>query len=236
MQALTLINLCAREYNDILFARIAKSPSGNVANWLDYLNDAQRAVALARPDSNSVTETIQLIPGSRQTIPATAVRLMDVSRNRGSDGLFSGDTIRMAERDVQDMVSRSWHRTPTGTIIRELFYNDKKDPRTYWVRPAVPPAPSTVWIEITTSKLPADLTDADTDAIALPDTYGTPMQQWMLYRAYSLATQAVNQYQRATSYFSAFFNILGVKLRNDMWLSPNAPDILPKVEAERGDR
>ena len=49
MQALTLINLAAREYQDIAFERIAK------ASWLAWLNDAQRNVVLVRPDANAVT-------------------------------------------------------------------------------------------------------------------------------------------------------------------------------------
>lgn len=236
MQAITLINLCAREYNDVSFTRIRKDATAgtNPANWLDYLNDAQRALMIVRPDANAVTESVKLVAGTRQTLPNDSLRLLDVSRNMGIDGTVVGNTIRLAERDAQDMVRRDWHKK-TGVVIRDVYYNDKKDPDVFWVSPAVPSTPD-VYIEITTSKMPTEVSDADTDAIGVSDIYATAMQQWMLYRAYALATQALNQWQRAQFYFSSFFNVLGVKMRNDMWNSPNTPDILPPMEAISGSR
>jgi hypothetical protein len=233
MQAIRLINLCAREYQDTAFVRIAKSPSGNTANWLDLLNDAQRAVVLARPDANPVTSAVLLVAGTRQTLPSGKMRLLDVSRNMGSNGTTPGDTIRLAERDVQDMVNRSWHNAQPQTRVREVFYNDKKDPLVYWVYPPIAVG-ATVYIEVTTSDPPTDVTDADNGAITLSDTYASPLQAWMLYRAFSMQSQAVGLAQRAQGYFASFFNLLGVKLRNDMIYSPNEPDILPGVQ--RGAR
>jgi hypothetical protein len=223
MQAITLINLCAREYQDVLFERITK------AKWLDYLNDAQRAIVLVRPDANSVTAAVQLAAGTRQTLPAAALRLLDASRNMGSQGTTAGDTIRFAEREVHDIVSRSWHKSAPTPVVREIFYNDKNDPRAYWVYPPVPSG-TAVFIEITTSNVPTEVTDADNGAITLSDVYAAPMQHWMLYRVYLLATQALNQFQRAQFYFSSFFNLLGVKARNDMFFSPNEPAVLPGAQ------
>lgn len=232
MLAITLINLAAREYQDVGFERIAKNAAGaaitNGANWLDLLNDAQRAVAIARPDASATTAAVLLVAGTKQSLPTGGFRLLDVSRNMGSTGLVAGDTIRLAERDVQDMVARSWHKNPVGTVIRDVFYNDKKDPLTFWVTPPVPSG-GAVYIEITYAKGPTDVTDADAGSITLSDTYATAMQQWMLFRAYSMATQALNQFQRAQFYFGAFFNVLGVKMKNDMWFSPNNPSINPPV-------
>lgn len=226
MQAIDLINLCAREYNDVAFARIAKSPSGNLANWLDYLNDAQRAVVLARPDANAVTESVLLAAGTRQTLPSGGLQLLDASRNMGTTGTAPGDTVRFAERDVQDMVSRRWHKAQVGTTIRDVFYNDKKDPLVYWVTPPVGSGVS-VYLEISYAKVPTAVTNADAGAINISDAYAAPLQMWMLYRGFSLATQAMNQFQRAQSYFAAFFNLLNVKMRNDMFFSPNQSDVFP---------
>jgi hypothetical protein len=232
MLAISLINLCAREYQDVAFERIAKNAAGaaltNGANWLDLLNDAQRAVVLARPDANSVTESIQLAAGTRQALPAGALRLLDVSRNMGSDGLTPGRAVRFAERDVQDMVDRDWHTGAPGSVVRDVFYNDKKDPLAFWVRPRIAAA-ATVHIEATLSKPPTDVTDADAGSITISDVYASPLQAWMLFRAYSMATQAMNQFQRAQFYLGTFYNMLGVKMRNDVFFSPNAPDILPAM-------
>ena len=237
MLALTLIQLCAREYQDIAYERIARdatsATSTNQQNWLDLLNSAQRAVVLARPDANAVTESVLLVAGTKQTLPAGAYRLLDVTRNMGVAGTTAGDTIRLAERDVQDMVNRSWHGATAAaatTVVRDVFYNDKKDPLVYWVKPKIPTSPA-VYIEITTSKAPTDVAIADvaTGNITISDAYAGPMQEWMLFRAYMMATQALNQFQRAQFHLATFFNLLGIKMKNDMFESPNAPDIFPAV-------
>jgi hypothetical protein len=49
------------------------------------------------------------------------------------------------------------------------------------------------------------------------------MQSWMLYRYYALATQALNQFQRAQWHFKSFFNLLGVKVQADMFTGRARP-------------
>ena len=50
---------------------------------LEWLNDAQRAVCLLRPDASVLNHSVQLIPGTRQEI--TGRRLVSISRNMGVD-------------------------------------------------------------------------------------------------------------------------------------------------------
>lgn len=240
MLALTLINLCSREYQDVGFERIGRDATSfttsNGQNWLDLLNDAQRAVVLARPDANAVTESVLLIAGTRQTLPSGSYRLLDVTRNMGVAGTTAGDTIRMADRDMQDMVNRSWHAATAAavtTVVRDVFYNDKKDPLTFWVKPKIPTTPA-VYIEITTSKVPTDVSIANvtSGSIQISEAYASAMQEWMLFRAYMMATQALNQFQRAQFHLSTFFNLLGIKMKNDMFESPNAPDTFPAFASD----
>lgn len=225
MQAIELINLCAREYNDSTFQRIAKSGSAGV-NWLQFLNDAQRAVVLVRPDANPVTQAVLLVPGTRQALPSGGLRLLDATRNMGSAGTVAGDAVRVADRQSMDTALRSWHTAPPSTKVREVLYDEKKDPTTFWVNPPAPLTPS-VYIEIIFSKSPTDVTDADSGAITISDTYVPALIEWMLYRAYSLATQALNQQQRANFKYQTFFNLLGVKLRGDIFTGASAENLYP---------
>jgi hypothetical protein len=224
VKALALINLCAREYNDTSFARVAKAPSGNTANWLDWLNDAQRAVVLARPDAAGVTQNITLVDGTKQALPAGSVKLLGVVRNRGVAGTQAGRTIVLIDRDTKDASSKTWHSKTASVTIDEVIYDDRRSPLTFYTDP---PATAGTQIEVELAKSPTDVTDADAGDISLPDTYAPAMEAWMLFRAYAMNTQSTGQLQRAGGYFTQFFNLLGVKARGEMWDSAYARGQLP---------
>ena len=46
-----------------------------------WINDAQREVALIKPDAAAMNETIPLVAGTKQSIPALGNRLLRVVRN-----------------------------------------------------------------------------------------------------------------------------------------------------------
>lgn len=234
MKALVLIQNCAREYSDAAYGRIAKASASGV-NWLDLLNDAQRTVVLVRPDAGGSTENITLAAGSRQALPAGALRLLGVTRNMGADGATPGKTIRFVERQSKDDVNPDWHTATASAVIKEVVYDDKKNPLVFYVSP---PATGSPRIEVELAKTPTDIVTADVDTadIGLADVYAGPMQAWMLHRAYAIATQSANQYQRAVFYYQSFFNQLGVKIRADMFFAPSAPNMLPSGAQPPGSR
>jgi hypothetical protein len=227
VKAIVLINLCAREYNDVGFVRIKKSDAVQ-PNWLDLLNDAQRAVALVRPDSNSVTSSVLLVAGTRQPLPSGSQRLLKVNRNMGVDGTTAGRVIRLVDHATQDDVDLDWHLATAGVRVKDIVYDDKKDPLTFFVRPQMTPP---WYVELILSKLPVDVTDPDNGLITLPDVYSGPMQAWMLHRAYAMQTQAAGLLQRSQFYFSSFFQQLGVKLRGDLFVAQGAAPQLPAQAA-----
>jgi hypothetical protein len=231
MKALQVINLCAREYNDPAFERIGRDADApavaNGHNWLDLLNDGQRAICLVRPDANALTAAIQLAAGTKQAIPATASRLIDVTRNMGVAGATPGRTIRFGERGVEDMVDPDWHTADTSIVVKDVLYDDKKDPTIFWTVPPVPASPA-VYIEVVLAATPDDVEDADADTdINLGDIYAVALQHWMLYRAYAMQVQSTITFERAKFFFAAFFNVLGVKIRADMFVAASAAGMFP---------
>lgn len=48
-----------------------------------WVNDAQREIALLKPDATAVNETVEMVTGTKQEIPAAGNRLLDVVRNMG---------------------------------------------------------------------------------------------------------------------------------------------------------
>lgn len=225
MKALTLIQLCAQDYSDIAYERIKKAPSAeNHPNWLDWLNDAQRAVVLVRPDANSLTTNLTLVVGPKQSVPTGYTRIIAVTRNMGADGATSGRAVNLVDGSELSAVNENWYSAAPKSPVRDLIYSDKKDPLTFWVSP---PAVAGWKLEATLAKNPTDVADADTGDITLSDNYAAAMQSWMLFKAYSKATQAAGHLQRAQTHFTSFFNLLGVKLRGDMWTAALAPQTLP---------
>jgi hypothetical protein len=229
--ALDVIALCARDYNDVAYGRIKKSAADGNPNWLDWLNDAQRAVVLVRPDASSVVQNIALVAGTKQSIPATASRLLGVVRNMGSDGATPGKSIRLVDRQTMDDFNRDWYTATPAAAVDEVIYDDKKAPRTFWV---TPPLSGATNIEVELSIFPVAVTDPDAGTISLSDIYAGPMQAWMLHRAYGMQTQALNMMQRSQFYFSSFFNQLGVKIRGEMFFAPASAGQMPMGAPDGG--
>lgn len=137
---------------------------------VEWLNDAQMAVAKFLPASCSRLDSIKLKPGTRQSIETIAAvdckpgdgssppgaiygkQFLHLLRNMGSDGVSPGRAIRVGDRRRKDVQSPNWH-TVNGTEIVQFFF-DPQTPRYFYVSPAVPASPS-VWVEAAFTAQPA---------------------------------------------------------------------------------
>lgn len=129
-----------------------------LVNWL---NDAQDAIAKYLPAQCSRLDTIKLKPGTRQSIdiitpancknqdgqaPAANIygnRFLAPVRNMGADGLTPGKAVRMVDRDVLDGQDPDWHTRADSKVNSVVF--DELTPRNFWVTPG---AGANVWLEI----------------------------------------------------------------------------------------
>lgn len=175
--------------------------------WTD---DAQRAVAVARPDSSPSQRVVTLAAGTKQDTPADCFKLMDVVRNVASDGVTPGRAIRLIEREVLDQFDPSWHAGTKKSEVRHFTVDDRA-PNTYFV---YPPALAGTKIEVLLSQKPATV-DALTDDLALADMYFDPMVDWVMYRAYGKDTEFTSNPAQQAMYLSSFANKLGIKLTKD---------------------
>jgi hypothetical protein len=132
-------------------------PEAELVNWL---NDAQVAIAKYLPDECTVSGALKLANGTRQMIetvatadfklpsgaaPAVAIngnRFVAPLRNMGADGLTPGRAIRLVDRDDLDSQDPDWH-TRTGTAVASVMY-DEMTPRVFWISPAAPGK----WVDI----------------------------------------------------------------------------------------
>jgi hypothetical protein len=190
-----------------------------------WLNDGQREVAMYRPDSMSTNFTMTCATGSKQSIPATGTKLINVVRNANS---ANKRAMRMVEREVLDSQTPGWHNLSTVTEAVHYMF-DPRDPKVFYV---YPPVANTVQLDIVYSALPTAIAEpADgaayttiTGDLTVPDIFANAVLDYILYRAYSKDSEYAGNMARAQSHYTAFANSMGIEVKGLLAASPNIPN------------
>lgn len=214
---------------------------GTTRRWskeelLDYLNQGQRFVVTLRPDLTASNESVQLVAGTKQTLPAGGLRWLDMKRNMGTDGATPGRAIRYIEREELDQINPDWHTATANAVVRHWLF-DERDPQTAYVYPPQP-AVSPGQVEAVFTKAPTNAeingvggSTQDT-AIDIDDIYEPTLFNYMVFRALSKETEA-QAFIKASGYYELALNTLGLKVQIDRRLDPDkhAPPVQTKPEA-----
>ena len=104
-------------YGDTAYDRISTT------TWIKYLNASIRALILVRPDAGATKVEVQLTAGVVQTLPSAALRLLDITRNMGTDGLTAGKIITPVDRKHLDYSNLLWPAA-TGEVAIDNFSYD----------------------------------------------------------------------------------------------------------------
>ena len=192
-------------------AKIILQDSGAVryanASLLKFFNDGQREVVLHRPDANVAAATFACANGSKQALPAAALRLINVIRNT------SGRAVSPVDRSMLDQNLPNWHEKIAGVAGIEHFVYEATDPKNFYV---FPKAYSTIPTDIAISNF-----SSATTVIGLDDVYANCLTDYVLYRAYQIDSAEGNM-SRSGMHFQAFLQSLGVKTKSDAAASPRA--------------
>jgi len=187
------------------------------AELLKFFNDAQKEVVLHRPDANMQNDaTFDCVAGSKQTIPTTGLRLVDVVRNVG------GRAITQVDRKILDETLPDWHETTADATRKiEHFIFDPADPKHFYVYPK---ATAAFDLEIIYSAAPSEISisnfNTDTTVISLDDVYANAILDYVLYRAYQKDSEFAGNAQRAMMHYQGFSNALGIKTQADAAIAP----------------
>lgn len=200
----------AELYADTDYARIS------TATWIKYLNAAIRTLILVRPDAGAVTESVLLVAGTKQTLPAVSLKLLDITRNMGADGSTAGKIITPSDRKHIDYSNLLWPNATGDTVVENYAY-DNNVPRIFYVTPPVASSPD-VYVEMSTSQLPTTITDT-TDDDGVDDIFFEPIVQYMLYKGFSGDDEG-SETQKAMTHFETFFNLLQIELKNSTQVNP----------------
>ena len=191
-----------------------------VPDWIKYLNASIRALILVRPDAGAQTSNVQLVAGVLQTLPTDALRILDITRNMGVDGLTAGKIITPTDRKHLDYSNLLWPAATGDTAVDNFSY-DKENPRIYYVTPPIH-ATTAVYVEMQVSQLPTAVTSTSS-ALGINDVFFEPVVQYMLYKAFSADDEDV-EFQKATQFMQNFFNLLQVEYATSQAAGPESKE------------
>lgn len=187
---------------------------------LDWLNDGQREIALFKPNVFVKNTTVQLVAGTKQSLPADGVSLIDVVRNMGTNGSTPGAAIRVVTREILDAQISNWHSSTASAVVKHYVYTPL-DPKTFYVYPPQPTGAGTQnQAEVVYVASPTDATLVST--ITIDDIYMTALLNYILFRAYTKDAEYANNAQLAQLYYTQYQAILQGKTASELAANPNA--------------
>jgi len=187
-----------------------------------WINDAQREIALLKPDASAKNTTITLVEGTKQDIPSDGNRLLRAVRNMSAASGGTGKrSVRLVQREVLDAQTPDWHDPLVSgdaahtNIVKHYIY-DEQNPRNFYVYPGVS---GDAYLEIIYSANPS--TVAQGDNLDIPDIYANAVMNYVLYMAYMKDAEYAGNNQRAASHFQIFTTSVTGKGQVDALTTPN---------------
>jgi len=200
-----------------------------VAELVLWVNDAQRDLALLKPDATATNTTVTLVTGTKQSIPTAGNRLLNVVRNMSAAASGTGKrAVRLVDRTVLDAQTPDWHDPAvTGgaahtTVVKHFVY-DETNPRDFYVYPGVA---GNAYLEIVYSANPA--TVAQNGNLAIPDIFANAIMNYVLYMAYMKDAEFAGNAQRAGTHYQLFTASVTGKAQIDAISNPNADSSVPR--------
>lgn len=183
--------------------------------WTDtelvgWVNDAQRSIAVVKPNASATTASFACAAGTKQTLPADALYLIDVVRNLGG----TRRAIRCVARSILDAESPDWHGAAEVSICRAFAYDDRQGVTFY----VFPPLAAATAIEVVYSTAPAAVTLGG--SLTIPDMYSPAVLDYIMYRALSKDVDYAANVGQAETYRVRFLETLGMR---DMQESAHRP-------------
>mgnify|MGYP007032655957 CR=1 FL=1 len=200
-----------------------------------WVNDAQREIALLKPDASAKNETVTLTAGTKQEIPSGGNRLLRAVRNMSAASNGTGKrSVRLVSREVLDAQTPDWHDpSVTGdaahtSVVKHYIY-DEANPRNYYVYPGVS---GDSYLEIIYSANPATVTQSDN--LDIPDIFANAVMNYVLYMAYMKDAEYAGNSQRAANHYQLFTTSVTGKGQVDAMTTPNVEAARPSSMTPMG--
>lgn len=218
--------------------------------FVDWLNDAQRAIHTYLPAACSRVDSVRMVPGTLQSIasipasyckpgdgtvpvdPIAGSLLIDISCFMGADGMTEGLAIRNITdgRDVLDDISPSWRSSKA--LVPKNFIYDPRTPRNFLLHPGAH-ATTPVWVRMHYVAMPTPVADggapgselyahtgASTVIIGVPEEYSADIVNYICARALMKNAQYVNT-TNAMAFANLFMGAINAKAQAIAGYNPN---------------
>lgn len=172
--------------------------------WLDtmllgYINSAERAACLLRPELYTARDAVELVAGVEQQLPAGSTALLRVERN-----VASGRVCRLVDFSLVDAGQPFW---PAAT--EEVDATDYTvDPRDRTRFRVLPPNDGTGQLLVFRGVVPPPLSSVGS-TINLEDTFEDPIKQFVLGECYAANTKR-QDLAKAGAARAEFARMLGI--------------------------
>lgn len=179
------------------------------ATLLGFLNSAERAACLLRPELYTVKGNVSLAAGTEQSLPAGSTALFRAFHN-----VTSKRAVRLVDQAIVDAI------TPFGpAATQEVDVTDYSlDPRERTRYRVWPPNTGTGALVVLRGAVPTAIA-AVGNAINLDDIYEDPLKQFVLCEAYSANTKR-QDLGKAGAAFNRFTQLLGVSAQSAAAVMP----------------
>ncbi len=203
-------------------ARVILKDTGATKRWSDadfvkFASDGQREIAAYKPEAYVKNQSVQLVSGSKQTVPTDCSVFIEITRNMGTNGTTAGSAVRLVDRKSLDQTKPTWMTVAAASAIKNYVFN-ALDPLHFYT---YPPSDGTGYVEMIYDAIPPALT-ATNDALVVGDMYAVAMMNYLLYRAYSIDASHAANAELAMAYFNAFQAAVGAKAQSEANRNPNA--------------
>ena len=205
MQAKPIIDTAARQLSDTGNTRWSREALADYLSWVI----AEMAGLL--PDSVAELDTMKLVDGAEQDMPADVIRWMGGVRNMGSDGATPGRAVHNGDLATQEAFDPDWINRKPKNVVRDVFFT-LSAPRKFYVAPPVTTASGDVHLQFKAARQPPDGETINADeATELPvtDDYFNVVLNGVL--AYALGEDTGDaDAQLADRYAQSFYQALGI--------------------------
>lgn len=194
------------------------------AEMLGWGNEGQREIVKYKPEACVTHAARQMTGGTKQTLPAGAVRLIDVPRNMGSNGATPGRAIIYTPRAVLDECIPDWHTHSTSTTAKRYAY-DPNDPLVYFIYPPQP-AVNPGYVDEVYASAPTNCTlngvegGVSDSVIALADVHESDLINYIIYRALLKLSKHTGNAARAEGARQTFLQGLGLQEAGEIKVEP----------------
>ncbi|UXS01087.1 DUF6682 family protein [Agrobacterium tumefaciens] len=207
-------------------------PLSELADWI---NDAVKAIILAKPSASSRTAQYPLEQGTYQKIPetldgVTPLQLLGVNHNIiDTVKNIGGRAIRTASRSMLDSHEPNWRNpayAPFAKEVRQVTF-DENVPLEFECYPG---NTGNGVVQIAISYLPARVApvtgrdvatlEAWDVSVGVPEPYTVPLIDYVLFKAFSKDDIAGDP-TKAMTHYQTFATALGIKVQGEAAANPN---------------